>query len=115
MVQDYTIAIRNLNSHGHPSHLGGLFKLVGALLAQGRVFPNSIRPRNPYVLRLIVDTVHDWTGLRQPLWNFPDFADKVAGYDMLNEIHYRYYQFYGNMTVATIAAFGLRWSRLIRK
>jgi hypothetical protein len=67
---------------------------------------------------LIVDAVHHWTGVTPPTWDFSRLQDNAAAFEVLNESHYRYYQFYANMAVAVFFAnvmrhfFGLRdsWS-----
>lgn len=50
----------------------------------------------------VLDTIHRWTGLPPPRWDFSRFQDKVAAYIVLNEIHYKYYQFHGNVLVALL-------------
>jgi hypothetical protein len=49
---------------------------------------------------LLVDTIHYWTGVTRPTWDFARLQDNAAAFDVLNESHYRYYQFYANMSVA---------------
>jgi hypothetical protein len=66
---------------------------------------------------LIIDAVHHWTGLRRPQWDFARFQEHVIGYNVLTDIHYRYYQFYGNscialLWVALMRRFTLGWPRL---
>ncbi len=48
-----------------------------------------------------VDMVHAATGLTAPELNFSQLPGKVDAYNLLIEIHYRHYQFYANMFVAT--------------
>lgn len=48
----------------------------------------------------IIDSIHYLSGLRRPAWKFVNLDDKLQGFLMLNESHYRYYQFYGNTFVA---------------
>jgi hypothetical protein len=43
---------------------------------------------------LIVDTLHHWTGIRQPRWDFSRLQANVGAFDVLIEIHYKFYQFY---------------------
>jgi hypothetical protein len=57
---------------------------------------------------LIIDTVHHWTGISRPRCQFSGFEQKTGAYDMLGEVHYRYYQFYGNGLVALTFAFLIR-------
>jgi len=48
-----------------------------------------------------VDLVHAATGLTAPDLDFSQLPGKVDAYNLLIEIHYRHYQFYSNMFVAT--------------
>ena len=57
---------------------------------------------------LLIDTLHHWTGIRAPSWDFSKLQRNVAAFQMLVEIHYRYYQFYGNGFIAIIFAWTLR-------
>lgn len=62
---------------------------------------------------LFLDGLHHVTGLRQPHWDFSQLAEKVQGFEVLVEIHYRYYQFYGNSLVALAVSYLLRkWPAL---
>jgi hypothetical protein len=51
---------------------------------------------------LILDSLHHRTGLRQLAWDFSRLQTNVSAFDVLIEIHYRYYQFYGNTLVALL-------------
>jgi hypothetical protein len=46
---------------------------------------------------LVVDSLHHATGLPHPKWNFGRLQSKLQAFTLLEESHYRYYQFYGNM------------------
>ena len=48
----------------------------------------------------LVDSIHHLTGLKRPAWKFVNLDDKLQGFLLLNESHYRYYQFYANMFIA---------------
>jgi hypothetical protein len=74
-----------------PSVGGFLYVTLAAILAGLTV--STVR-------WLLVDTLHHFTGLARPTWDFSRLQENVAAYDMLIEIHYRYYQFYANMVVA---------------
>jgi hypothetical protein len=50
----------------------------------------------------IIDTVHHCTGVRQPNWDFSRLQDNIAAYQVLNEFHYKFYQFYGNMLISLV-------------
>lgn len=54
---------------------------------------------------LIVDALHHRTGIPVPKWNLGQLGRKTETFELLIEIHYRYYQFYGNM----IVALGVLW------
>lgn len=53
-----------------------------------------------------VDTVHAWSGLQTPSLDFSRLGENVDAFVLLIEIHYRHYQFYANMLVATAIAYG---------
>lgn len=48
----------------------------------------------------VIDRLHAWSGLPPPAWNFARLTSHAQAYELLTEIHYRYYQFYANMLVA---------------
>lgn len=54
----------------------------------------------------LIDTLHRWTGLDSPKLDFSKLADRVEAYNLVIEIHYRHYQFYANMVIATAIAYG---------
>jgi hypothetical protein len=54
---------------------------------------------------VIVDHLHAITGLRPPKLDFSRLALTVDAFNLLIEIHYRHYQFYSNMFVATGIAY----------
>jgi hypothetical protein len=49
---------------------------------------------------LVIDTIHHWTGIRQPPWNFARLQDNVGAYNVLNDIHYKFYLFHANGLIA---------------
>ena len=49
----------------------------------------------------VVDQLHALTGLRSPELNFANLSRNVEAFSLLIDIHYRHYQFYANMFVAT--------------
>ena len=51
---------------------------------------------------MVVDTIHHLTGIPRPRWDFSQFDQKVAGYDKLGEVHYKYYEFYGGTLVSLV-------------
>jgi len=60
------------------------------------------------VLRwMVLDTAHEWTGLRRPKLNESRLTGRLEAFDYLVEQHYRYYQFYGNSLVSVLAFYAL--------
>lgn len=53
---------------------------------------------------LILDSLHHHTGIKQPAWEFSRLQQNVTAFDVMIEIHYRYYQFYGNTLVALLVS-----------
>ena len=53
----------------------------------------------------IIDTIHRCTGLPAPSLEFSRLGANVTAFGLLIEIHYRHYQFYSNMFVATAIAY----------
>ena len=53
----------------------------------------------------LVDSLHSLTGLPLPVLNFSHLGRNVEAFSLLIEIHYRHYQFYANMVVATALAY----------
>ena len=53
----------------------------------------------------IIDRIHAWTGIVHPAWDFSRLRESVAAYDVLIEIHYRYYQFHANGLMALIVLY----------
>jgi len=49
----------------------------------------------------MIDTIHHRTGVVVPQWDFSLLQDRLDGYQLLVEFHYRYYQFFANMLVAS--------------
>lgn len=65
---------------------------------------------------LVLDSLHAKTGIRQPNWDFSRLGSRESGFNLLLNIHYRYYQFYSNSMVAVAVYFigdtmtnGFRW------
>lgn len=56
-----------------------------------------------------IDMIHHRTGIRQPDWDFSQLGKRAAAFDILIEIHYRYFQFYANSMIAVTVAILLRW------
>ncbi len=54
---------------------------------------------------LVIDPLHHATGIARPQFDFSRFAERVEAYHVLNENHYRYYQFYANTLMAGLFAY----------
>jgi hypothetical protein len=74
-----------------PSVGGFLYVTVGSLAA-GLVVST--------VRWAVIDTLHHRTGIREPQWDFARLQENISAFNVLVEIHYRYYQFYGGMLTA---------------
>ena len=72
--------------------IGGFLYLTVASLAAGMTV-SALR-------WAIVDTLHGWTGIPLPNFNFSTLGKNVDALVLLIEIHYRHYLWYSNMTVA---------------
>ena len=57
---------------------------------------------------MTVDKIHHVTGVARPSWDFTRLQEHATAFDLLNESHYRFYQFYANMTVALFFADAMR-------
>ena len=57
---------------------------------------------------LVIDKIHHWTGLRQPPWNFSRLGRNVDAYNVLNDIHYKFYLFHANGLIALIFVYVAR-------
>ena len=81
-----------LSGSGETPTVGGFMYVTLASVAAG-VTVSTVR-------WAVIDTIHHWTGLPQPHWDFSRLQDNVAAYNVLNEIHYKFYQFHGNLLIA---------------
>jgi hypothetical protein len=77
--------------------IGGFLYLTTASLAAGMTI-SAIR-------WALVDTAHGFLGLPAPKLDFSRLDSKVEALGLLIEIHYKHYQFYANMFVATAIAY----------
>lgn len=57
-----------------------------------------------------LDWLHHRTGVPRPRWDDSRLPERLVAYEFFIEIHYRYYQFYGNTLVALFFAYSL-WRR----
>lgn len=49
-----------------------------------------------------IDVIHHRTGLPRPRWDFSRLQEHFAAYEMLNEIHYKFYQFNSNALISVL-------------
>lgn len=77
--------------------LGGFLYLTVASLAAGMTV-SAVR-------WAVIDTIHAATGLQPPVLDFSRLHGNVDGLALLIDIHYRHFQFYANMQVATVIAY----------
>jgi len=57
---------------------------------------------------LVIDKIHHWTGIRQPPWNFSRLGRNVDAYNVLNDIHYKFYLFHANGLIAVVFVYVAR-------
>lgn len=81
-----------VSHNGSPTVAGFLYVTV-ASLAAGLV-ASAVR-------WALVDTLHHATGVSPPAWRLENLDARLGGFLALAENHYRYYQFYANLLVAT--------------
>ncbi len=89
-----------LSGSGATPTVGGFMYVTLASVAAG-VTVSTVR-------WAVIDTIHRWTGLPQPNWDFSRLQDNVAAYNVLNEIHYKFYQFHGNLLIALVFVYVAR-------
>src|SRR5581483_11753850 len=59
---------------------------------------------------ILIDHLHEWTGIRRPLWDVDRLEARLDAFNALVEFHYRYYQFYANTLIAVASTYLLyRW------
>ncbi|MDP1798581.1 MAG: hypothetical protein Q8K78_13900 [Planctomycetaceae bacterium] len=77
--------------------IGGFLYLTVASLAAGMTM-NAVR-------WAVLDTIHAWTGLRMPAFDFARLAGREQALALLIDIHYKHYQLHGSMLIATAVAY----------
>lgn len=77
--------------------VGGFLYVTVASLAAGLIVST--------VRWVIVDSIHHRTGIRQSSFDFSQLQKNVAGFTVLVDDLYRYYQFYSGMFIATAFAY----------
>lgn len=91
------------NPPGYSVTIGGFLYTTMAAVIAG-LFCSTVR-------WLLIDTLHHHTGIARPDWDFGELQKKLAAYQLMEENHYRYYQFYANVNVAiTIGYFSWRFA-----
>ncbi len=82
---------------GDPATVGGFLYVTLASIVAG-LSVSTVR-------WVTIDTLHHWTGIRKPTWDFSKVQSNIGAYVVLVEHKYRYYQFYSNMVVALVLLF----------
>jgi hypothetical protein len=59
---------------------------------------------------VLIDHVHEWTGVKRPTWDDRQLPDVLSAFDYVVQNHYRYYEFTANTLLALIFAYGLNRS-----
>lgn len=59
---------------------------------------------------LVIDHIHNWTGVNRSRRDDSRLAEVLNGYDYLIQIHWRYYEFAGNALIALLFAYILNRS-----
>ncbi len=60
---------------------------------------------------LFVDHFLALCGVRRPAWNLSKLGQSLSAFTTLIEIHYRYYQFYGNSFIAICFYLAVTWAQ----
>ena len=89
-----------LSGAGQTPTVGGFMFVTLASVAAG-VTVSTVR-------WLVIDTIHHWTGISQPAWDFSRLQDNVSAYNVLNDIHYKFYQFHANGLIALLFVYVAR-------
>ncbi len=55
-----------------------------------------------------IDWIHHYTGLPRPRWDFSRLQEHFAAYKILNEIHYKFYQFNSNSLISVLFVYVAR-------
>ncbi|QDU42880.1 hypothetical protein Mal52_13490 [Symmachiella dynata] len=76
---------------GAPTVGGFLYVTIGSLAAG--LIVGTVR-------WAVIDRLHHRTGISEPAWDFARLRESVAAYDVLNELHYKYYKCYSAMFIA---------------
>lgn len=56
---------------------------------------------------LLIDQLHQWTGVKRPVRDDRRLDRSLEGFDYLVQSHFRYYEFCGNTLLAVLLAYGL--------
>lgn len=89
-----TVAAWLANAGGNTTTIGGLLHATLASVACG-MFANLSR-------WAVIDTIHHRTGVRFPRWDFSRLQEQLGAYQLLNELHYKHYQYAANMLMAVV-------------
>jgi len=56
---------------------------------------------------VLIDHVHQWTGVKQPVWDDSQLSELLGGFDYLVQNHFRYYEFTANTLLAVVGAYSV--------
>jgi hypothetical protein len=56
---------------------------------------------------LVIDRIHHMTGIKRPQLNLGNFEDFLHSFERVLDGHYRYYEFYGGMLIASLFSYSL--------
>lgn len=94
-----TLRLWLFGSCGASLAVGGVLYVTAASITLGMII-NVAR-------WLMLDTLHGVTGIPRPTWNFALLTTHLASFDRLVDDHFRFYQFYSNMLLASVPAFAI--------
>ena len=57
---------------------------------------------------LVIDTIHHWTGVPRPRWDFSRLQDNIGAFDLIVEHQFRYAQFNGGMLISLVLVYVTR-------
>lgn len=102
--REHYVLIQSWNGQSEPTAptVGGFLFLTIASVFAGMMV-STIR-------WAVIDSLHHHTGLKQPRWKFNNLESRENAFAFMIDIHYRYYQFYGNSIVAILLLAIGRWS-----
>jgi hypothetical protein len=56
---------------------------------------------------VLIDHIHQWTGVTPPVWDDIQLPTRLGGFDYLVQNHFRYYEFTANTLLAVLGAYSM--------